>query len=215
MRRFIKAWGYEFARRERENWTDELEALMETFVEYEEAFRFTEVNGTLHSSKELSFMKEWEKRGRPEWMDMVIPINQVDLLLKQVHAWWDDILPERDSADDNWSPLDSVSGKNGIWRFLCALVWVLILVLGEEKISERKDEQRRQLSDWVLLAQEMESTLGKVIEYGIWPPKQAKRKSAGVDKLGSPKRAKTRATAITANNRAVAKRSVKGKGRAK
>ncbi|THU78184.1 hypothetical protein K435DRAFT_876918 [Dendrothele bispora CBS 962.96] len=208
MRHFIKAWGDEFSGKDQEDWMVDLEALMETFIEYEEAFRFTEDNGTLRSTKELRLMKEWEKRGRPEWVDLVVPINQVDLLIERTRTWWEDILPQRDSDDDNWSPLDSVSGKNGIWRFVCALVWVLVLVLGEEKISERTDEQRQQLSDWVLLAQEVESTLGRVIEYGIWPPK-AKRKLAGTEKPGSPKRRKTRASVGKKN---VTKKTGKGKG---
>ncbi|THU93969.1 hypothetical protein K435DRAFT_861033 [Dendrothele bispora CBS 962.96] len=194
MSRFIKAWGSEFGGREREDWTDDLEALMETFIEYEEAFRFTEENGKLISSKELKLMQEWEKRGRPEWMDMVVSNNEIDTLLGHVRAWWHDLLPERDSDDDNWSPLDSISGKDGMWRFVCALVWILVLLLGEEKMSERSDEQRRQLVEWMILAKEVEELLGKVIEYGIWPPKQVKRRSTRSGKPENSKRQKMTTT---------------------
>ncbi|THU82684.1 hypothetical protein K435DRAFT_872043 [Dendrothele bispora CBS 962.96] len=190
---------------------DELEVLMETFIEYEEAFRFTEANGTLRSHKEIKLMKEWEKLGRPEWMDMEVSNKNIDTLLKMVRTWWLDILPERDSDDDNWSPLDSVSGKNGIWRFVCCLVWVIVLLRGEEKISERSDDQRRQIGEWILAVREVESTLGKVIQYGIWPPK--KRKSTAADPPESPKRRKTRASAAKGDN--VVDKKCTGKGRMK
>ncbi|KAK7448896.1 hypothetical protein VKT23_013628 [Stygiomarasmius scandens] len=209
MRRFIRAW----VGREHEDWLEDLEALMETFIEYEEAFRFTENNGHLQSALELELMNEWEGRGRPEWMDMEVPEDQVNLLLGRIHAWWENILPERDSDDDNWSPLDSVSGKNGIWRFICALVWVLVLLLGEETISERTDEQRQQLSEWIIIAREVESTLGKVIQYGIWPPtsQHAKRKAAAAEKPESPKRRKTRVTTGKKSIKAVANKPGKEK----
>ncbi|KAK7437560.1 hypothetical protein VKT23_018458 [Stygiomarasmius scandens] len=212
MRKFIKTWGDEFAGWEREDWMDDLEGLMETFIEYEEAFRFTEDNGTLRSQKEFWLVKEWEKQGRPEWMDMEVPDEKVNAVLEKVHAWWLDILPERDSRDDNWSPLDSVSGKNGIWRFICCLVWIIVLLRGEENISERSDDQRRQIGEWVLLVREVEGTLGKVIQYGIWPPK--KRKSMVADQPENAKRRRTtRAMAVQVDKVADKKIARKGKGR--
>jgi len=91
---FFRAWGDELKGREQENWIEDLEALMETFIEYEQAFRFTENNGYLRSSFELRLMNQWEKRGwekrgRPEWTNMEVPESQVDSLIQRIRAWWE------------------------------------------------------------------------------------------------------------------------------
>ncbi|KAF5349377.1 hypothetical protein D9758_015527 [Tetrapyrgos nigripes] len=193
MRRNIKEWGEEFVSKESEDWLDDLETMVDTFIEYEEAFKFTEENGVLSSTKEIALMKKWEEFGRPAWMDMVINEAQIDKFLESVKSWWFDLLPDRENDDDNWGPLDCVSGKNGMWRFVCCMVWSIVLLVGQQKIEERSDAQRVQIGEWMVLAREVEETLGKVIEFGIWPPSSkqaAKRKAEQGERSENLKRAK-------------------------
>ncbi|THU83883.1 hypothetical protein K435DRAFT_870862, partial [Dendrothele bispora CBS 962.96] len=97
------------------------------------------------------------------------------LILTDFRKWWEDILPDRENDEEDWAPLDSVSGRNGMWKVICALTWVLFFVLGEELV-DLTDEQTSYLAEWMVLADEIESTLVKVIERGVEPPR--KRKSA-------------------------------------
>ncbi|THU94598.1 hypothetical protein K435DRAFT_860392 [Dendrothele bispora CBS 962.96] len=135
---FVEAWG-EWP------WRETLETLLETFIEYEGYFHYTEDNGRLESKKELKLVKKWEKLGRKAFLIIAEPLETAKLILTDFRKWWEDILPDRENDEEDWAPLDSVSGRNGMWKVICALTWVLFFVLGEELV-DLTDEQTSYLA---------------------------------------------------------------------
>ncbi|KAK7434338.1 hypothetical protein VKT23_020245 [Stygiomarasmius scandens] len=189
MRSHLEEWGEAVKEWGASPWRETLEGLLEVFIEYEGEFYYTEDHGKLESKKELKLVKKWEKAGRPAFLIIKEPLEMAGLMMSDLRAWWEDVLPDREGDNEDWAPFDCVSGKQGVWKFICGLTWVLFFVRGEE-VEALTDEQSTCLADWMVLTMEVKDTLIKVIEHGVNLPKKRKSPPESDEQTGRVTRAR-------------------------
>ncbi|THU90922.1 hypothetical protein K435DRAFT_863885 [Dendrothele bispora CBS 962.96] len=197
MRMFLGDWIAEIHERGwgQKNWVSAIEDLLEVFIEYEGEFRYTEDNGNILSKLELHLFKDWVKLGRPAILKITPRRNQTDdelmeKLLSGMAQWFDDVVPG-DGDKEGWAPLDCVSGKNGAWKFVCFMIFIVFHIGGQD---DGNDGCRIQLATWIGLAERMKETFIKVIRWGCQAPKKRKLTNSTEDQQ-SPKRVTRRQAA--------------------
>ncbi|THU78812.1 hypothetical protein K435DRAFT_973382 [Dendrothele bispora CBS 962.96] len=178
MQQFLTEWLSELRENgwESEDWVDVLEDLLEVFIEYEGEFRYTEDNGDIRSKFESAVFKDWVKVGRPAILRIVpkrgqTPEDLMEKLVSNLTKWWHDVVPVHEGGEnEDWAPLDCVSGRNGVWKVICFMVFSGFFICGQVGT----DLRGVQLAAWINLARGMTDILIKVIRWGCQPPKKRK-----------------------------------------
>ncbi|THU77824.1 hypothetical protein K435DRAFT_877339 [Dendrothele bispora CBS 962.96] len=152
--RYLQSWGSFVDHLPDEPWLDEFEELLDIFLQFEQVFKFQEVNGEVRSQKEWHMMELWEEAGRPALVILDVDPGLMEGVIEDVTRWWSDFGKfEKDTRD--FAPLDSTSGKNGVWKLLWAIASILFTITGDpdekEFTTKWDDQQLTDLASWTIL----------------------------------------------------------------
>ncbi|KAK7442076.1 hypothetical protein VKT23_016352 [Stygiomarasmius scandens] len=146
--------------------------LIWSFLELEAAYGWLEENGEIVSEKEIPSIGLWFKSGGK--MDRKIPLRSSSHWYEAWRLWWDDVLLDADSRGD-WAPLNDISGKQGLFKFVLTLFFWGKAVWQE---SGEGDQAKQDRASWMLCCTDLQHTMDSIREAGvIWRPNGRKRKA--------------------------------------
>ncbi|THU98052.1 hypothetical protein K435DRAFT_856980, partial [Dendrothele bispora CBS 962.96] len=166
--RYLQSWGNFVSHLPDESWLEEFEELLDIFLQFEQVFKFQEVNGEARSQKEWHMMELWEDAGRPALVILDVDPGLMEGVIEDVTGWWSDFGKfEKDARD--FAPLDSTSGKNGVWKLIWAITSILFTITGdpdEKDFTTEWDEQQLiDLAAWTILVIDVKETLEHVYKH--------------------------------------------------
>ncbi|THU84666.1 hypothetical protein K435DRAFT_806519 [Dendrothele bispora CBS 962.96] len=218
--RYLQSWGNFVSHLPDESWLEEFEELLDIFLQFEQVFKFQEVNGEARSQKEWHMMELWEDAGRPALVILDVDPGLMEGVIEDVTGWWSDFGKfEKDARD--FAPLDSTSGKNGVWKLIWAITSILFTITGDpdEKdfTTEWDEQQLTDLAAWTILVIDVKETLEHVYKNAKFRnTRPSKRKAEEVSDTRPMTRSRVAKEAV-AKGKAGKKNggSAKGKGKGK
>jgi hypothetical protein len=205
-------------------WMEELEELLDVFIQYEEYFGFQEDNGEIKSNWEWEAVKQWIETGRLPLHSIVLSTVEIKPweIVPELRKWWTDICSDFNTDAGDYGELNTMSGKNGVWKVIWGLMGALVCILDEPLWEDESwgthtitDDQRLALADWNVLLTWVKDTLVCAFTEGSFKKKAPKRKAES-DAGPSEHRTRARTAAAALESSAKSKgKAAKSKGKGK